>query len=152
MSVLSLLQEIRSYAGDQLTPGLSDEQVSRFAQDPELARAIEEAHAAHVALRGEYADLLRGDEATCARTLQEDYVNFYDAETVNPYVALCARGPWLVTSHGAVLHDSGGYGMLGMGHGPDAVIAAMGTPWVSVSPHGGHFQILERNFHCREGP
>ena len=31
----------------------------------------------------------------------------------------------IVTSHGAVVHDNGGYGMLGSGHGPDSVIDAM---------------------------
>ena len=40
---------------------------------------------------------------------------------------LAALGPWIVTSHGAVLHDSGGYGMLGLGHAPDAVVAAIGA-------------------------
>ena len=49
--------------------------------------------------------------------LQDDYVNFYAPATVNPYVAIAGRGPWIVTSHGAVLHDNGGYGMLGGGHG-----------------------------------
>ena len=59
------------------------------------------------------------------KDLQEDYVNFYAPATVNPYVALSARGPWIVTSHGAVVHDNGGYGMLGAGHGPNSVIDAM---------------------------
>ena len=37
-----------------------------------------------------------------------------------PYVAIAARGPWVVTLKGAVLHDTGGYGMLGFGHTPEA--------------------------------
>jgi len=57
--------------------------------------------------------------------LQSDFINFYAPATVNPYVAISGRGPWVVTSHGAVLHDNGGYGMLGIGHGPDAIIEAM---------------------------
>src|SRR5690606_8508677 len=47
---------------------------------------------------------------------------------VNPYVALTARGPWIVTLKGAVVHDSGGYGMLGLGHAPPAVLEAMARP------------------------
>ena len=43
-------------------------------------------------------------------------MNFYDAGSINPYVAVAARGPWVVTMHGAVVHDNGGYGMLGFGH------------------------------------
>ena len=50
--------------------------------------------------------------------MQAGYVNFYPDDAVNPYVALAARGPWIVTLKGAVLHDSGGYGMLGFGHAP----------------------------------
>ena len=50
---------------------------------------------------------------------REGIVNFYPEDAVNPYVALAARGPWIVTSKGAVLHDSGGYGMLGLGHAPE---------------------------------
>ena len=45
-------------------------------------------------------------------------MNFYADDAVNPYVAIAARGPWVVTLKGAVLHDSGGYGMLGFGHTP----------------------------------
>ena len=30
-----------------------------------------------------------------------------------------------MTSHGAVLHDNGGYGMLGGGHGPSEIISVM---------------------------
>src|SRR5690606_23437508 len=37
-------------------------------------------------------------------------------------------GPWIVTLKGAVLHDSGGYGMLGFGHAPAEVIDAMARP------------------------
>jgi acetylornithine/succinyldiaminopimelate/putrescine aminotransferase len=44
---------------------------------------------------------------------------------VCPFVALAGKGPWLVTAKGAVLHDSGGYGMLGFGHAPDPLLAAM---------------------------
>ena len=65
--------------------------------------------------------------------LQSGFVNFYNPATVNPYVAIAARGPWIVTSHGAVIHDNGGYGMLGAGHGPDAVISSMADNWVMAN-------------------
>ena len=44
------------------------------------------------------------------QTLQEGYVNFYNPDALMPYVPLAAKGPWIVTLHGAVIHDSGGYG------------------------------------------
>src|SRR5690606_19360323 len=46
----------------------------------------------------------------------------------NPYVALAARGPWIVTLKGAVLYDTGGYGMLGFGHAPEDILEAMARP------------------------
>ena len=73
------------------------------------------------------------DEDSLISKLQSDFVNFYSAATVNPYVAISARGPWIITSHGAVIHDNGGYGMLGMGHGPDDVISSMQKNWVMAN-------------------
>jgi acetylornithine/succinyldiaminopimelate/putrescine aminotransferase len=84
-------------------------------------------------VRAEFPDLLDLDEADQARIVQSGYVNFYSEDTVNPYVALVARGPWIVTLNGAVLHDSGGYGMLGFGHTPQAVIDAMAKPQVMAN-------------------
>ena len=51
---------------------------------------------------------LMTDEVELVSTLQEDYVNFYAPATVNPYIALAGKGPWIITSHGAVVHDNGG--------------------------------------------
>jgi 4-aminobutyrate aminotransferase-like enzyme len=73
---------------------------------------------------------------TCVRPtlVHAGYVNFYADDAVNPYVALAARGPWVVTLKGAVLHDSGGYGMLGFGHTPcRPVIEAMARPQVMAN-------------------
>ena len=50
--------------------------------------------------------------------IQSGLVNFYAHDAVNPYVSLAARGPWIITTKGAVIHDNGGYGMLGFGHVP----------------------------------
>ena len=33
--------------------------------------------------------------------------------------------PWIVTLKGAVLHDNGGYGMLGFGHNAPAILDAL---------------------------
>src|SRR5690606_16838269 len=54
-------------------------------------------------------------------------------DVVNPYVPLAARGPWIVTLKGAVVHDNGGYGMLGHGHAPQAVLDAMNQPHVMAN-------------------
>ena len=117
------------------TPGLSDEEISRFlTMDPALGMAIEEAAIRFQAMAQEYPELyLDSNETELIHTLQEGFVNFYNPATVNPYVALAARGPWVVSSHGAVIHDNGGYGMLGAGHGPDDVIQSMSGNWVMAN-------------------
>ncbi|HZP65372.1 MAG TPA: aminotransferase class III-fold pyridoxal phosphate-dependent enzyme, partial [Rudaea sp.] len=73
------------------------------------------------------------DETAQMARVQADFVNFYPEDAVNPYVALAARGPWLVTLKGAVVHDSGGYGMLGSGHAPRAVLEALARPHVMAN-------------------
>lgn len=123
------LAPLRAHAGQRLTQGLDDATVQRLAAShPQLEAAIDAAVAEHARLRGEFADLFDVDEAEQLRTVQAGYVNFYPADSVNPYIALAARGPWVVTLKGAVLYDAGGYGMLGFGHTPEAVLEAMARP------------------------
>jgi acetylornithine/succinyldiaminopimelate/putrescine aminotransferase len=47
-----------------------------------------------------------------------------------------------VTAFGAVLHDSGGYGMLGLGHSPDHVLEAMNHPHVMANVMTPNFSQL----------
>ncbi len=133
-SARETLQELRAFGGQRWTDGLSDAVIERFLQqDPTLGEAIAAALVEHRALRAEWGEALAGSEAELARMVQEDFVNFYSAPTVNPYVALAARGPWIVTTHGAVVHDNGGYGMLGMGHAPQGILQAMQAPRVMAN-------------------
>ena len=105
---LQALYEIRSSTGKAETDGLPDSIISEFLQiDPSLSRAIEEASVNFQSLINEMGEnLLSMNEGELSSLLQSDYVNFYSAPTVNPYVAISARGPWIVTSHGAVIHDN----------------------------------------------
>ncbi|MGO4775048.1 OPT family oligopeptide transporter, partial [Lysobacter sp. 2RAB21] len=100
---------------------------------PDLGEAIAAAAAEYALVRDLHADLLELDEDAQIDAVQQGYVNFYPDDGVNPYIALAARGPWVITLKGAVLHDSGGYGMLGFGHTPSAVIAAMAKPQVMAN-------------------
>jgi len=125
-TLLAPLAPLRAHAGKRRTNGLDEATLLRFAPNhPDLAEAIAAAAAEYERIRGEFADLLDLDEDAQIRAVQAGFVNFYSMDAVNPYVALAARGPWVVTLKGAVLHDSGGYGMLGLGHTPDKVIEAM---------------------------
>lgn len=128
-ALLAPLAPLRAHAGTRRTQGLDDATLQRFAPDhADLVEAIASAAQEYARIKGEFADLLDLDEDAQIRAVQAGFVNFYSADAVNPYIALAARGPWVITLKGAVLHDSGGYGMLGLGHTPDAVIAAMARP------------------------
>ena len=132
---LAVLHRIRSVVGRIDTPGLSDEEIVSFLDaDPLLQMAIEEAAQRHEHMAQEFPTMYLGsDETELIHELQDGFVNFYNPATVNPYVALAARGPWIITSHGAVVHDNGGYGMLGAGHGPSQVIQSMADNWVMAN-------------------
>lgn len=147
MDFKAQLQEMRNYGGQALTVGLADDVIERFARDyPDLPRAINEAYEQHVQLRANYDALLKADEIDAIHQLQAGYVNFYADDAINPYITLAARGPWIITAKGAVLHDSGGYGMLGLGHAPDVIISAMARPHVManvMSPNFSHLRLVE---------
>lgn len=129
MAVLDRLAPLRAHKGLRRTQGLDDATITRFAAShAELIEAIEAAGQEYQRLKDDFAELLDLDEEVQIQTVLAGYINFYPDDAVNPYVALAARGPWVVTLKGAVLHDSGGYGMLGFGHAPKSVIAAMAKP------------------------
>ena len=134
MTLIEKLAPLRAHAGKRLTTGLDDATLSRLAKShPDLEAAIEAAAADHAQLQNEFADLFAMDEEAQLRAVQSGYVNFYAEDAINPYVALTARGPWVVTINGAVLYDAGGYGMIGFGHTPEAVMDAMSKPQVMAN-------------------
>ena len=146
---MEALLQIRHSTGEPKTTGLSDEVILDFLEsDPSLSRAIDEASDNFQSLSSDLGSrLFEMQEVDLVSELQSDYVNFYSAPTVNPYVAIAARGPWIITSHGAVLHDNGGYGMMGMGHGPDDVIHSMRQNWVManvMTPSFSQKRLAER--------
>ena len=112
------VEAVRSQGGEAL--GLTAD-----ITDP---AAVDAAVAEYADIKDDFADLLDLDEDAQVQAVQAGFVNFYPQDGVNPYVALAARGPWIVTLKGAVLYDTGGYGMLGFGHAPQAIIDAMARP------------------------
>jgi len=134
MALTDALAPLRAHTGQRLTHGLDDAAVERLAKGhPDLAAVIEAAAAEHARLKDEFAELFGLDETEQLRAVQAGYVNFYADDAINPYIALTARGPWVVTLNGAVLYDAGGYGMLGFGHTPAAVLDAMARPQVMAN-------------------
>lgn len=133
MAISDTLAKLRETGGKRRTLGLSDDKIVAFQQDADLIDACEQAAALFETIKSEWPELVDMDELEQIRHIQEGLVNFYQHDAVNPYVALAARGPWIVTLKGAVLHDSGGYGMLGFGHAPREILDAMARPHVMAN-------------------
>jgi len=134
MGVIDQLREMREFGGKPRTVGLDDASIERMAaSQPELVQAIDEALARHRELRAELGDFLKLDESEQLAKAQAGYVNFYPDDAINPYLPAAARGPWIVTLKGAVLHDNGGYGMLGFGHNQPAILEALSRPQVMAN-------------------
>jgi len=134
MSFIERLAPLRAQPGTRLTTGLDDATLERLAAGhPALVAAIDAAAAEFERVRADLGGLLALDERAQIDAMQEGFVNFYADDAVTPYVALAARGAWVVTLKGAVLYDAGGYGMLGFGHTPEAVMQAMAAPQVMAN-------------------
>ena len=133
-SALDRLQEMRDFGGAACTPGLADEIILDFlGERADLAEAIDRGYAAFLELKESHGDFLALDETDQILKSQKGLTNFYPTDGVNPYVAVAAQGPWIVTLKGAVIYDCGGYGMLGFGHAPVAVLEAMNKPHVMAN-------------------
>jgi acetylornithine/succinyldiaminopimelate/putrescine aminotransferase len=134
MEKLQKLNELREKTGAAKTVGLPSDIITKFlGMDKKLAQAIDDAYENFQTLSKQYPELLKLEETDLIAKLQDGIVNFYPEAQTNPYVAIAAGGPWIVTSHGAVLHDSGGYGMLGFGHEPAPVIETIGKRYVMAN-------------------
>jgi len=132
---LAYLREMREFGGAALTTGLADDVIQDFLEDDyaDLAIAIERGYARFIELKESHADFLALDEKGQIEAAHGGLTNFYAEDAVNPYVAVSAAGPWLISLKGAVIYDCGGYGMLGLGHVPDSVQEAMCQPHVMAN-------------------
>jgi acetylornithine/succinyldiaminopimelate/putrescine aminotransferase len=134
MHYVQMLQPLRTAGGKLRTPGLDDATIERFAaRDADLAAAIDDAQTAFAQLRDAHPEALGLDEDAQLHQVQAGLVNFYPDDAICPFIPLAARGAWIVTLKGAVLYDCGGYGMLGFGHNPPAVLQALAKPQVMAN-------------------
>lgn len=147
-SALDRLKEMRDFGGAAITRGLTAETVLDFLEDrDDLAIAIDRGYEAFLALKETHGDFLALDESEQIVRSQDGLTNFYRTDGVSPYVAVAAAGPWIITLKGAVVYDCGGYGMLGFGHAPAAVLEAMNKPQVManvMTPSLSHLDFTER--------
>ena len=143
MSILQKLEGIRRDSGIRITPGLNDPLITRFAAlDPRLESAADDALRTYREMEREFPDMLQLDEREQVVRMHAEIINFYTDDAVNPYVTLAASGPWIITAKGAVIYDTGGYGMLGFGHAPEAVLATMCKRQVMANIMSANFSQL----------
>ena len=146
--MLEKLKRIRESVGSSNTQGLPDDVIERFLEKDELlGRAIAEAEENFQVYQNDFPELLKMPDNAAIEHIQDGVVNFYPELQVNPYISLAAKGPWVVTLHGAVLHDSGGYGMLGLGHGPDSILEVLSKNHVManvMTPSLSHKKLINR--------
>ena len=134
MTMLEKLKAMRAHGGAIKTHGLNDETLLRFEQsDQRLGAAVDVAYTEFLSLLDEMPELMGLSEEELVTAVQEGFINFYPQTAVNPYVSLAASGPWVISSRGAVLYECGGYGMLGFGHAPAAILEAMNKPHVMAN-------------------
>jgi aldehyde dehydrogenase (NAD+) len=113
---------------------LSKETVEFFLGfDQNLKIALNEASDKYQKLKNEYPELVNYSEKDLINYLRENILNFYPLSSASPYVPLAAKGPWIITFHGGVIYDTGGYGMIGLGHNPDVVLESIGKEQVMAN-------------------
>ncbi len=143
MSVFTKLNEIQNYGGTRVTQGLSKDVIVKFIEeDQNLSDAVDDAYQNFISLQKEFAQLLAYDEVDQVTSIHAEIINFYPDDVVNPYVTLAAAGPWIITSKGAVIYDTGGYGMLTFGHAPKPILKAMGQRQVMANIMTANFSQL----------
>ena len=143
MPLFNRLDEIRNFGGTRTTDGLNKEAIQVFSsKDPKLGLAIDDAYQIFLDLKQEFPHMLALDEAEQVVAMHAEIINFYTDDAVNPYVTLAAHGPWVITSKGAVVYDTGGYGMLGFGHAPEEILRAMNRRQVMANIMTANFSQL----------
>jgi acetylornithine/succinyldiaminopimelate/putrescine aminotransferase len=144
-SHLARLKEMGDFGGARLTTGLSDDVIREFLENGyrELAVAIERAYESFLAYKDTHSEFLALDESEQINQTHGGLTNFYAEDAVNPYVALSAAGPWIISLKGAVIYECGGYGMLGLGHAPEAILKAMNQPQVMANIMTANISQLE---------
>lgn len=126
MSRMHKLEAITKKSKGSIVSGLDKSMLCELVEENTfLADCIDEAYEKFIYIQTKYPEFENLSEKEKIEKTQKGIINFYSPETVNPYIPLAAKGPWIVTSEGSVVHDSGGYGMLGFGHKPSSILPSL---------------------------
>ena len=108
---------------------LSDRILTRLSTNKDLQRAIAATH-----------------EPTVATT-HNKIASFYEPKSDSPFQPIAGFGPFIKTSHGAIVYDTGGYGMLGFGHNYQPILDALSRPQVManiMTPNNAQIEFTEK--------
>jgi acetylornithine/succinyldiaminopimelate/putrescine aminotransferase len=119
--VFGSLDRLGKCTGEAHTKGLSVARLQQFIDREDLQVAVDSALVRYESLSDIEKEMLKTPEKELLVSLQSGFLNFYSLDSISSYVPLAAKGPWIVTAYGAVVYDTGGYGMLGHGHNPSFV-------------------------------
>ena len=117
-SSLNLLQSLRNTTrlyNKFNTTGLSLQNISKFLENDHAATSLSLSTAIvsasnnlqNLLTDSKKRDLLNLDEESQVSKLQNKFLNFYEKKYINPYVPLAAKGPWIITTFGSVIYDTG---------------------------------------------
>jgi 4-aminobutyrate aminotransferase-like enzyme len=133
------LNLLRNAKGAQQSVGIADALLQPFLlEDADLSQALSRAVVAQQQWQqkfddGEVPDFFKMPEADAIVLLQQGWLNFYPATSSTPFIPLAAQGPWVISAHGGVFLDVGGYGKDPLGHHPQALQAVLNEPQVMMN-------------------
>ena len=120
--LLDVIYNIRNKHQHEKRSSISDEKIKYWSKvDRNLIFALKEAESRFIEICNKNPEYLKLSEQELLNKLHSNILNFYSPEAFSPYIPLATKGPWIVTFHGGVVYDTGGYGMLGLGHNPEVV-------------------------------
>lgn len=133
-----LLADLRQSMRVDHSAGIVDALLQPFFNDPDLCLALQTAQRVKQRLQqqvqaGTLPALLEMPEAEAIIRLQQGFQNFYSPLSATPFIPLAAQGPWIISLHGAVILDVGGYGKDPLGHCPPALQQPLAEPWVMMN-------------------
>ena len=132
--LLKIIHNIRAAHKHPPKTTLSENKLIQFLEtDKDLAKVINQAKAAFQILAKENPEILSLSELALNLKLRSGIMNFYPLSSASPYTPLAAQGPWIISTHGGVIYDTGGYGMLGYGHNPDFLNRVLARPQVMAN-------------------
>ncbi len=134
----SLLTILRPSMQVDASPGIPNLLLQPFLSDPYLQLALQQSVVAKQSLQQQIQsasipNIFEVPEAEAIRVLQQGFQNFYPSTSSTPFIPLAAQGSWIISSHGGVFLDVGGYGKDPLGHGPAALQAVLAEPHVMMN-------------------